>query len=139
MTHCSTAAVNCSSVHGRELVADFTAGRLTSDAGLVLLREADRQIGLLDAIDAAIPDPRSPERIVHPQRTLLAQRLFGLAAGYEDLNDHDTLRHDPLWQAATDHPDDDCELASSPTLCRLENRIDRATLVRLSGVLVSWV
>ena len=136
MTHCTTPPVTFSTVHRRELVAEFTAGHLTSDAGLVLLREADRQIGLLDAIDAAIPDPRSPERIVHPQRTLLAQRLFGLASGYEDLNDHDTLRHDPLWQAATDHPDNDSELASSPTLCRLENRIDRPTLIRLATVLV---
>ena len=138
MTQRTTPPCAFSSVHRRELVAEFTAGHITSDAGLLLLREADKQIGLLDALDQAIPDPRSPERIVHPQRTLLAQRLFGLAAGYEDLNDHDRLRHDPLWQAATDHPEADgsAELASSPTLCRLENRIDRPTLVRIAAVLV---
>ena len=138
MTHRTTAPVSFTSVHGRKLVAEFSAGHLTSDAGLVLLREADRQIGLVAALDAAIDDPRSPERIEHPQTTLLAQRLFGLAAGYEDLNDHQLLRLDPLWQAATDHPEVDgsAELASPPTLCRLENRITRRDLVRLAAVLV---
>ncbi len=138
MTHRTTAPVSFTTVHGRKLVAEFSSGHLTSDAGLVLLREADRQIGLVAALDAAIHDPRSPERIEHPQATLLAQRLFGLAAGYEDLNDHQFLRHDPLWQAATDHPDVDgsAALASPPTLCRLENRITRRDLVRLAAVLV---
>jgi hypothetical protein len=138
MTQRTTKPLAFSSVNRRELVAEFTAGHITSDAGLLLLREADRQIGLVDALDAAIPDPRNPELVLHPQRTLLAQRLFGLAAGYEDLNDHDRLRHDPLWQAATDHPATAglTELASPPTLCRLENRIDRKTLVRIASVLV---
>ena len=98
MTHRTIPAVSFSSVRRRELVAEFTAGHITSDAGLLLLREADRQIGLTAALDAAIADPRSPERIVHPQRTLLAQRVLGLAAGYEDLNDHGLLRRDPLWR-----------------------------------------
>jgi len=138
MTHRNTPPVTFSSVQQRELVAEFTAGHITSDAGIILLREADRQIGLLDALNAAIADPRSPERILHPQKTLLAQRLFGLAAGYEDLNDHQLLRNDPLWQAVTDHPqiDDSAELASPPTLCRLENRITRQDIVRICSVLV---
>lgn len=138
MTQRTTKPISFSSVQSRKLVAEFTAGHLTSDAGLLLLREADKQIGLLDALDKAIPDPRNPLFIVHPQRTLLAQRLFGLAAGYEDLNDHDRLRHDPLWQAATDHPETGgiAELASSPTLCRFENRIDRKALTRIASVLV---
>jgi hypothetical protein len=125
-----------SSTTRRQLVAEFSGGSITSDAGLLLLREADRQIGLLDALDAAIPDPRNPDLIAHPQRTLLAQRVYGIACGYEDLNDHQHLRGDPLWQAATDHPGPDDALASPPTLCRLENRIARAILVRLAGVLV---
>src|SRR6185437_16246836 len=97
-----------------------------------------KQIGLVAALNAAIADPRAPERITHPQSTLLAQRLLALAAGYEDLNDHQRLRSDPLWQAATDHPevDDSAELASPPTLCRLENRISRRDLVRIAAVLV---
>ena len=138
MTQRTTKPVPFSGVQNRKLVAEFTAGHITSDAGLLLLREADKPIGLLDALDAAIPDPRHPLFITHPQRTLLAQRLFGLAAGYEDLNDHDRLRHDPLWQAATNHPgrDEAPALSSSPTLCRFENRIDRKTLTRLAATLV---
>jgi len=138
MTHRTTPPVSFSSVHGRKLVAEFSAGHITSDAGLLLLREADRQIGLVAALNAAIADPRAPERIVHPQSTLLAQRLFGLAAGYEDLNDHQLLRNDPLWQDATDHPEVDgsAELSSAPTLCRLENRITRPDLVRIAAALV---
>jgi hypothetical protein len=75
---------------------------------------------------------------LHPQRALLAQRIFALACGYEDLNDHQRLRDDPLWQAVTDHPspDDAPQLASPPTLCRLGNRVSRKTLFELSAVLV---
>lgn len=138
MTQRTRTPLDFTSTPRRKLVAEFSGGAITSDAGLLLLREADRQIGLLDALNAAIPDPRHPLFIVHPQRTLLAQRVFGIACGYEDLNDHQRLRDDPLWQACTDHPgpDDEPTLASPPTLCRLENRIPRATLVRLSRVLV---
>ena len=122
----------------RKWVADFGGGTISSDGGLLLLREADRQIGLLDALDAAIPDPRHPFFISHPQRTLLAQRVFGIACGYEDLADHQALREDPLWQAAADHPGPDAapQLASPPTLCRLENRVTRRSLARIAAVLV---
>ena len=138
MTQRNRKPYSFSSTIRRQLVAEFSGGSIPCDAGLLLLREADRQIGLLDALDAAIPDPRHPVFIVHPQRTLLAQRIFGIACGYEDLNDHQLLRRDPLGQAATDHPgpDDTPTLASPPTLCRLENRIDRPTRVRLAAVLV---
>ena len=138
MTYCNPTPLSFSSAKRRPLIAEFTAGRITSDAGLLLLREADRQLGLLDALDAAIPDPRNPFFVIHPQRTLLAQRVFGIACGYEDLNDHQQLRDDPLWQAATDHPgpDEDPTLASPPTLCRLENRVTRSSLIRMAAVLV---
>ena len=100
--------------------------------------EADRRLGLLDALDRAVPDPRDPDLIAHPQRCLLAQRIFGIACGYEDLNDHQRLRDDPLWQTAVDHPgpDDAPQLASPPTLCRLENRVRRADLVKMASALV---
>ena len=138
MTDCNPHAIPFSSVKRRTVIADFSGGSITSDAGVLLLREADRQIGLIDAIDAAIPDPRHPLFIVHPQRTLLAQRVFGIACGYEDLNDHQHLRDDPLWQGAADHPGSDkaLSLASPPTLCRLENRVTRSSLVRMAAVLV---
>jgi hypothetical protein len=138
MTECNRTPIHFSTHDRRHLHADFSGGVLTSDAGALLLREADRQLGLLDAFDRAIPDPRNPELIQHPQRALLAQRIFAIACGYEDLNDHQRLRHDPLWQTATDHPGADNEpaLASPSTLCRLENRVDRHSLFRLASVLV---
>jgi hypothetical protein len=121
----------------RKVVADFAGGDLTSDAGALLLREVDRRLGLIDALDRAIPDPRDPAATVHAQKTLLAQRIFGIACGYEDLNDHQTLRRDPLWQTATDRGIDPRQpLASAPTLCRLENRISRATVVAMAEALV---
>jgi Transposase DDE domain group 1 len=138
MTHCNPSALPFTSANRRALLADFSGGVLTSDAGALLLREADRRLGLIDALDRALPDPRDPDLIAHPQRCLLAQRVFGIACGYEDLNDHQRLRDDPLWQTAVDHPgpDDAPELASPPTLCRLENRVRRADLVRMAAALV---
>lgn len=138
MTECNRSPVSFATLDRRELVADFTGGTITSDAGALLLRQADRRIGLIDALDRAIPDPRNPDLVLHPQRAMLAQRIFGIACGYEDLNDHQQLRDDPLWQAATDHPgsDDVPQLASPPTLCRLENRIRRNTLFKIAAAFV---
>src|SRR5437899_12348369 len=104
MTECTAPTLPFSSHNRRAVVADFSGGTLTSDAGVLLLREADRQLGLIAALDAAIPDPRDPDLIAHPQRALLAQRIFAIACGYEDLNDHQHLRDALLWQPATDHP-----------------------------------
>ena len=119
------------------VVADFHGGRLTTDAGALLLREVAERLGLFDALDHAIPDPRWLPIVVHDQRAMLAQRIIAIALGYEDLNDHQTLRCDPALQlAAGKVPDREMPLASPPTLCRLENRVDRKSLVRISEVLV---
>lgn len=99
----------------------------------MLVRQVDRKIGLSKAMAAALSDPRAPERITHPLRDLVAQRLYGLCCGYEDLNDHDVLRHDPLMQTAVGRIE---ELASSPTFSRLETRATRADIVALNKVLV---
>jgi hypothetical protein len=137
MTECNPTPLTFSSLGGRRLHADFSAGALTTDAGMLLLRQADKRLGLLDALDRCIPDPRDPDSIIHPQRALLAQRILAIAAGYEDLNDHQHLRHDPLWQVLAEYqPDSQQPLASAPTLCRLENRVSRAALVRMAAVLV---
>jgi len=137
MAECNRQTVLLASVGRKKLQADFDGGRLTSDAGALLLREANKRIGLIEAIDRCIPDPRDPSRIRHSQASLLAQRIFAIALGYEDLNDHDTLRNDPALQAATDHyPKDNDPLGSKSTLCRLENRLDRKSLVRIAQVLV---
>ena len=137
MTDCNRRAVLFSSLGRQKVQADFAGGTRTSDAGGLLLREVDRKLGLIDALAECLTDPRDPAKVVHDQRTMLAQRIFGIALGYEDLNDHDELRHDPLLAVLADKPPQtDAPLASSPTLCRLENRVDRAALARMSGVLV---
>jgi hypothetical protein len=137
MTQCSTTPLSFASLGSRRVEADFSGGSLTTDAGGLLLREADQRLGLLDALDRVIPDPRKAELISHSQRSLLAQRVFGIALGYEDLNDHTHLRHDPLWQTLTERaPDPEQPLASASTLCRLENRAHRRTLFDMSRVLV---
>jgi Transposase DDE domain group 1 len=137
MTDCNRQDLSFSSLGPKALVADFQGGRLTSDAGALLLRELGEQTGLFRALDQVIPDPRDPALIVHDQRTLIAQRIIAIALGYEDLNDHLTLRTDPALQAAAGAvPDEATPLASPATLCRLENRIDRPTLIRIAAALV---
>jgi hypothetical protein len=119
---------------GRRVIeADFSGGDLSSDGGVLLLRQVDGHLGLSRAAAAAIPDPRDPERIRHGLRDLLAQRLYGLCCGYEDLNDHKTLRDDVLMQTAVGR---DEALASAPTFSRLENRATRAQAWALHGVLI---
>lgn len=130
MTECITDAVEFTRHARRKVVADFRGGRLTSDAGVLLLREVDRQLGLIDAVNDCLPDPRSPPWIIHEQRSMLAQRVFSIALGYEDLNDHQAMRFDPALQTAVgSDPDEDCPLASPSTLCRLENRVNRKSLM----------
>jgi hypothetical protein len=137
MAECIGKSIAFSSQKRRNVAADFDGGQITSDAGAMLLREVDRRLGLVEAIDGCICDPRNPEMIIHEQHTLLAQRIFGIALGYEDLNDHQTLRDDPLFQAATERGiDPEIPLASPSTLCRLENRLRRDDLVKMAAVLV---
>ena len=143
MTECNRQAVLFSSLGRQKVQADFAGGTLTSDAGGLLLREVDRRLGLIDAFSNCLTDPRDPAKVVHEQRTMLAQRILGIALGYEDLNDHNELRHDPLFSVLAEQTPQIHEqgtlrepLASSPTLCRLENRVDRKALVRMSAVLV---
>ena len=78
------------------MVAAFDAGAITSDAGALLLGATDRTIGMMDRFALCFHDVRRPEPIEHEVVTLVGQRVFGIALGYEDLNDHDELRHDPL-------------------------------------------
>jgi hypothetical protein len=137
MTDCNRTPLSFSRLGSKAVDADFLGGQMTTDAGALLLREIGDRLGLFDALDSAIPDPRHPVFIVHEQKGMLAQRIIALALGYEDLNDHQTLRADPALQVAAGKlPDSDLTLASPPTLCRLENRIDRKTLVRIAEILV---
>jgi hypothetical protein len=137
MTDCNRDPLHFSSLGPKAVVADFQGGRLTTDAGALLLREVAERTGLFDALDAAIPDPRNPVFIIHDQRAMIAQRVTAIALGYEDLNDHQNLRADPALQLAAGKPPEVVlPLASPPTLCRLENRVERKTLVKIAAALV---
>ena len=95
-TECSAGLFDFAPVAGRAVVAGFDGGAITSDAGALLLGATDRAIGLVGRFAACFRDTRSPERIEHAVTTLVGQRVFGIALGYEDLLDHDQLRHDPV-------------------------------------------
>lgn len=137
MTECNSKPIVFSSLGRRQVVADFSGGAIVSDAGGLLLRQMDRKLSLIDSLNAAIPDPRNPALITHQQVTMLRQRIFAIALGYEDGNDHQTLRDDPLMQLLTERGiDPDQPLASPPTLCRLENRVGRQTLFDIAKVFV---
>lgn len=133
MTNCTQQHFGFSSFDRRKIEANFQGGDVSSDGGIMLLRAADQRLGLVAALDAVLPDPRHQVFIVHRQVDLLRQRIYGLALGYEDLNDHETLRHDLVWQTALER---DEELASDSTLCRLEKRIDRQAAVAFHRVLI---
>ena len=127
----------------RSVELDFKGGTLTSDGGLMLLREVDRRLDLIRRVDEAIPDPRDPLYTAHPQAEILTSRIFGIAAGYEDANDHDQLRHDPAFQVAAgrtpaqhQYHDEHYPLASPSTHSRFENRVDSSTIFKLHQVLV---
>ena len=104
---------------GRKVVGAFDGGRLTTDAGAVLLSATDKAIGLLDRFARCFVDGRDPTRVVHDVRTLVGQRVFGLCLGYEDLVDHDQLRHDPLLGALLGRLT--TPLSGKSTLNRLEH------------------
>jgi hypothetical protein len=132
-TVCNPELFQFPAVRKRTVSASFTGGNVTSDGGITLWRQTDRRLGLTKALATVLPDPRDPERIEHPLLALVRQRIYGLAQGYEDLNDHDTLRHDLAWQRAVER---DRPLASSPTLCRLENRANRQVAWAVHAVIV---
>lgn len=136
-TDCNSGTMTFTPLGRRELVAQFDGGLITSDAGALLLREVARRFKVFERMAACIPDPREPSMIEHDQQTMLAQRVLGIACGWEDLNDHHGLRVDPLMQAASERDVDEARpLASPATLCRLENRVDRDACVELSKLLV---
>jgi hypothetical protein len=125
--------VQFASCKRRTVEAHFGGGAVSSDGGVLLLRQADRRLGLTAGVAAALGDERRRASCQHDVRSLLRQRVYALALGYEDLNDHQTLRDDPGLQTAVER---DEPLASSPTLCRWENRADRDAAWAIHQVLV---
>jgi len=123
-TECIPDLFGFARVEGRAVVASFDGGAMTSDAGALLLGATDRAIGLIDRFASCFVDARCPWLIEHEVRTLVGQRVFGLALGYEDLNDHDLLRHDPVMAVLAGKLEarrEDCApVAGKSTLNRLE-------------------
>jgi hypothetical protein len=123
-TECSPDRFEFAPVEGRAVVASFDGGRITTDAGGLLLGATDRAIRLVDRFSSCFKDACSAVLIEHEVRTLVGQRVFGLAMGYEDLNDHDTLRHDPIMAMLAGKLESrrkDCApVAGKSTLNRLE-------------------
>jgi hypothetical protein len=120
MTECNQTRFPFEAHFSRRVEARFDGQQTTTDGGALLLREVDRKIGLLKRVAACFTDARDPERIEHPLRELLAQRIYGLALGYEDLNDHEELRRDPLLGLLAGKRELTEPLAGKSTLNRLE-------------------
>ncbi|WP_123589773.1 IS1380 family transposase [Salinisphaera orenii] len=121
MPDCTVDGVRLSDFKRRVVEARFDGGAITSDGGSLLLREVERRTGLLRDVSRRLTDARSPRRCVHDAASLLRQRVFGVALGYCDLNDHGALRRDIAFQTAVSR---DQALASASTLCRFEQAAD---------------
>jgi hypothetical protein len=124
-TDCSQDSFDFGTVEGRRIVGAFDGGQITSHAGGLLLGASNRAIGLIARLAQCFQDGRNPDALLHTVPTLLGQRIFGIALGYEDLNDHDQLRHDPVLQVLTGkltaRRSNCAALAGKSTLNRLEH------------------
>jgi hypothetical protein len=125
-----------SPVKGKAVVARFDGGRLSSEGGLLALREIESRLGLADRLATCLKDPRAPERVVHRLAEIIRFRMLMIAAGYEDGNDADSLRADPMFKLALDRLPSDEELCSQSTISRLENLPDTRALLRLGRALI---
>jgi hypothetical protein len=119
---------------GTPLVIESSAGQLSSDAGLLPIRQFDQHIGLTVAIAAPLDDPRDPDLTAHTCLEMVRSRVYRILAGYADQNDHDTLRMDSVFKLLADHSPDDADLASQPTMSRFENAISIPSLKGLRDV-----
>jgi hypothetical protein len=124
----------------RALVATFDQAHASSDGGAILLKAADRSLGLIAALAQAVPDPRAATRVTHAWADVLAQRVFGIACGYPDANDADGLADDPIQKLLLDRdPVSGTRLASQPTVSRFENAVRPRTLYALGEALTDTV
>ena len=133
MTNCIQERLPFPRCKGRQVQASFSGGDITSNGGVLLLRQADRALGLTEQVAKALIDPRRLASCRHDALAIVRQRVYSLALGYEDLNDHDQLRRDLALQTAVEK---DRVLASASTLCRFEKRAGREQAVRMHEVLV---
>lgn len=133
MTNCTTKNLIFPRLKNRNVIANFDGGSITSDGGCLLLREIDQKLKLTESVAKKFNDKRDPDYIEHSILTMIRQRIYGLALGYEDLNDHSALRKDIAIQTSVGQ---DKDLASGPTLCRLENTADRKIAVEIHKIII---
>ena len=120
MTECNQSSFEFEAHFSRRVVARFDGGTITSDGGSLLLRQTNRRMNLLPRLARCFLDGRSPALVKHSIEQMVAQRVYGLALGYEDLNDHEQLREDPLLQVLAGKPEGEGPLAGKSTLNRME-------------------
>lgn len=123
-------------ISNKKIEVDFNGGEVSSDAGLLFLREVESRIGLISKMTNCLQDRRHPGYVKHQFLDLLKQRIFQIACGYEDGNDSNELRNDPIMKIACERLPDDEALASQPTISRFENGLTRTDLYRISEVFV---
>ena len=121
---------------GKKVTADFTGGDVTSDGGVMVLREIGRKLGIIDRLAEVITDNRHQSYVRHDVKHLLSQRIFQIACGYEDADDADDLRTDPGFKAACDRLPSADDLASQPTMSRFENTLSAKDVYRIAEVLI---
>lgn len=133
MPHYDNSSMFFPQLNGRKIEVNFKGGHVTSDGGALLLREIDSKLNLTREAASFIEDPRNPDRINHSIQTMLRQRVYGIAQGYEDLNDHTELRKDIAMQTSLEI---DEAASSASTLCRFEAYANRKTAVKLHQLLL---
>lgn len=133
----TTPILNLFPIENKKVELTFTGDRISSDGGLLLLREVDRQLGLVESISNCITDNRDQRYIDHTIKEMLTQRIFQIAAGYEDCNDSNDMREDMILKTCVGRlPQSGRELASQPTMSRLENSVGREELYNIGKQLV---
>ena len=125
-----------SPVGGKAIVARFDGACMSSDGGLLALREVEQRLDIASRLAACIRDPRDPSRVVHGLDEIIRTRLLMIAAGYEDGNDADSLRRDPMFKLAMGRLPGDGDLCSQPTISRFENLPDARALLRMGRAMV---
>jgi hypothetical protein len=137
MKNDSTNQLEFTPLKSKKVLARFDGPQVSSDAGVMLLREVEQQIGVIGRLAAAITDTRRHSHVSHLLSELLHQRTFQICLGYEDADDCDHLKNDPAFKAAAGRdPEEDPDLASQPTMTRLENAVDGRDLLRMGYALV---
>lgn len=133
MTKCIPSNSPFSNVKNHKVKVNFNGGEVSSDGGALLLSEIDRKLALTASLSKLFPDERDQSKVTHSIQSMLKQRIFGIALGYEDLNDHDLLRNCPALQTTVGQTS---SLASSATLCRLENKANRNFIIEAHKVII---